>query len=302
MSLYVEPREREDFVLFPCGTKVYDADRINVFWELFAKEIDDGDTGSAHDSAFRVVRLLKEEFGVMTVGGMKRVQYISFRNLIGDAGGGKGWVNSLEDLLNVKLPRLSASAPASAEHGEDDDDSDDDMPPLEGDDTRSQASSKSHALVDPRIAAMPKNIERFQGPRLGDLLMRTGGTQELKKRVMPAFETFVGPVIKETDKPGPDVCLTANDTSAVMSECFVYMAGQHNYVSGDKLIINHIAGELNKWWRAYKNKSWKDCFRNRLKNGRAKAAQKVPALHAPAPALLPACRYVAPNRGRPACR
>ena len=219
------------------GKLLTTASRIGEFWTMFGIELDDEE---AHADIKGITKDLKLE-GCITVGSMlelsrNKIVTIVCKNKRGRA----GWVPSIETLLDHSFARISDCAPESAHLGLSfpmDTIAEEDEPPV-------------------------RHIEAFKPEfKLGARLLRRGLLNEI---ALP-FDKM--DAVIECESPLTER-LSYNDTKAVAGEGFKYMATQHQYIAGDKIIFKHMAKQTSERYPTPWKGTWKKIYKNRFKVGR----------------------------------
>jgi hypothetical protein len=210
--------------------------RIGDFWKMLGIELDDEEDALA---CAKITKDLKKNHGCISVGCMKGLPYITMKKIVCEHNGNReGWLHSIERLLEHKFERLAPSAPESA----------------------CMALSTGSGYQQQRFVPKVK--------KLGHHLVRQGRMAEI---ALP-FHTYHKYVV-ETENPEMNQ-LTSNDTRAVASEAFKYMACHWDYVAGDKLIFDHMSKETKKRYpRPYGPSGWAAIYRNRFKSGRSSKSE-----------------------------
>ena len=235
--------------------------RVGEFWRVFGEELDDAE---ATESCFNIARALKMEFGCITIGCMLGMSYHSMHRLLSTSGWNcrATWLPSIEKLLEHEFARLIPSSGFVP-----------DSYTSEYDNEPSNNGSSGGSLLPlapQRVNA--QKTERFPAKhRLGDRLQRENKLHLLR---LP-FETYVDNIDFECDNPRTDK-LTSNDTRAIASEGFKYLACKHDYVCGDKIVFKELGRQTqDEFPYPYKNKKWWKIYKNRAKNGRSTKGQTV---------------------------
>ena len=218
-----------------------DMNRISEFWSFYSGEMDTVDDKSA--CAVFAARL-KTEDGAIFVGCMKELSLLRMQTLLA---GRRAWLKSIQKLIGHVFTNNDSNVPASA--------------PL------AFSSSQASPLED--VDDKPvRPVERFvPNFKLGEKLTREKRMHEIRLPFDHMEAAF------QTSAPGENE-LTPGDTRIVSAEAFDYMAIEWDYVSGDKLLFDHMASETAKRFprphgKFKGRKGWSKIYANRFKHGRA---------------------------------
>ena len=228
--------------------------RVGDFWKFYGEELEEDAPGAVAACA-AICKELKQMHGCVTVGCMKRLSHHKMQQIVCHHGNQVGWLDSIEGLLEHEFtgPR-PGKAPLSA------------------------ALISSTGIPDETKRHIPRIVPVL---KLSAHLTRTG---QMNKTSLP-FHTY-GEVITETANPHTDM-LSSNDTRAIASEGFKYMATRWQYVAGDKLIFAHMGKTTAKHYpKPFGGLPWRKIYRNRFKHGRA-LSKKVSSAREPLSACFP---------------
>ena len=222
-----------------------ESDPADLFWEFFAGRMKE----EYRPAIAAIGEELKDEWGCVTVGLLRNpsLPLHNVETIFTENGGKKGWVTSIQHLLNFKYRPLSGSAPESA-----------------------------HVLTEMASDNVPraKKARFAREHKLGVYLQSIG---QLAGCVIPKEE--IEAAIIETAEPRK-TRLTFNDSKRVNSAAYKYVAKEYKSVGGCKVLFEHLEKQLRDVMGLAPHRgTWFHTLTNRFESGRRTDASVCPAAH-----------------------
>ena len=217
------------------------SDPVDKFWDVFGGRLKEHNRSTCK----AIAEDLQEEFACISVGSMRNPDLTAhdFEKLIVKHGGKKGWLRSIEHLLDFTFRRAATSAPESA------------------------------ALVETKQSGpMREKPTGFVGYKVGAHLKRHN---ELGRLQPPRHVMTRG--VEETNdwKNNP---LSYNDHKAVCNDIFWWVVLNFKSVKKCILMFRELGKHLNTEFPKTSQKIWMTKLHNRWKNGLRTSAKVIAAL------------------------